>query len=146
KHVWRFPDEGRHDARRIPRSVRSRRHGPHQDHRPHECRFPRSLGFHVSLDPPCRPGVPGRLYAPPPSCDRIRDYGERNMSYLAVFAVLSLLIVVHEAGHLLAARLVGIPIASFSVGLGPKLWSRRWGRVEYVLRALPLCGFVVPAI
>jgi len=68
------------------------------------------------------------------------------MSYLAVFAVLSLLIVVHEAGHLLAARLVGIPIASFSVGLGPKLWSRRWGRVEYVLRALPLGGFVVPAI
>jgi regulator of sigma E protease len=68
------------------------------------------------------------------------------MSYLAVLAVLSLLIVVHEAGHLLAARLVGIPIASFSVGLGPKLWSRRWGRVEYVLRALPLGGFVVPAI
>lgn len=31
------------------------------------------------------------------------------MSYLAVFAVLSLLIVVHEAGHLLAARLVGLP-------------------------------------
>lgn len=68
------------------------------------------------------------------------------MSYLAVFAVLSLLIVVHEAGHLLAARLVGIPIASFSVGLGPRLWSRRWGRVEYVLRALPLGGFVVPAV
>jgi regulator of sigma E protease len=68
------------------------------------------------------------------------------MSYLAVFAVLSLLIVVHEAGHLLAGRLVGIPIASFSVGLGPRLWSRRWGRVEYVLRALPLGGFVVPAV
>lgn len=68
------------------------------------------------------------------------------MSYLAVFAVLSLLIVVHEAGHLLAARLVGIPIHSFSVGFGPRLWSRRWGRVEYVLRALPLGGFVVPAI
>ena len=68
------------------------------------------------------------------------------MSYLAVFAVLSLLIVVHEAGHLLAANLVGLPIDSFSVGLGPRLWSRRWGRVEYVLRALPLGGFVVPAI
>ncbi len=68
------------------------------------------------------------------------------MSYLAVFAVLSLLIVVHEAGHLWAARLVGIPVASFSVGMGPKLWSRRWGGVEYVLRALPLGGFVVPAV
>ncbi len=68
------------------------------------------------------------------------------MSYLAVLVVLSLLIVVHEAGHLLAARLVGIPIASFSVGMGPRLWSRRWGRVEYVLRAFPLGGFVVPAM
>ncbi|HEY2291913.1 MAG TPA: site-2 protease family protein [Thermoanaerobaculia bacterium] len=68
------------------------------------------------------------------------------MSYLAVFGVLSLLIVVHEAGHLLAAKLVGLPIESFSVGLGPKLWARRWGRVEYVLRAFPLGGFVVPAI
>ncbi|HEX5717954.1 MAG TPA: site-2 protease family protein [Thermoanaerobaculia bacterium] len=39
----------------------------------------------------------------------------------------------------------GIPIAGFSVGFGPKLWSRRWGRVEYSLRWFPLGGFVVPA-
>jgi membrane-associated protease RseP (regulator of RpoE activity) len=67
------------------------------------------------------------------------------MSYLGVLVLVSLLIVVHEAGHLLAARWMGIPIAGFSVGFGPKLWSRRWGRVEYSLRWFPLGGFVVPA-
>lgn len=68
------------------------------------------------------------------------------MSYLGMFALLSLLIVIHELGHLIAARLVGIPVAGFSVGFGPKLWARRWGQVEYALRALPLGGFVAPAI
>ena len=68
------------------------------------------------------------------------------MSYLGIFALLSLLIVIHELGHLAAARWTGIPVASFSVGLGPRLWSRRWGQVEYCLRALPLGGFVVPAL
>lgn len=67
------------------------------------------------------------------------------MSYLGVLVLLSLLIVVHEAGHLLAARWMGIPIAGFSVGFGPKLWMRRWGRVEYSLRWFPLGGFVLPA-
>ncbi len=64
------------------------------------------------------------------------------MIYLGVLVLLSLLVVVHELGHLVAARLVGVPIASFSVGFGPKLWKRRYGQVEYSLRAFPLGGFV----
>jgi len=67
------------------------------------------------------------------------------MSYLGVFLLLSLLILIHELGHLVAARLTGIPVAGFSVGLGPKLWTRRWGRTEYSLRLIPLGGFVTPA-
>lgn len=67
------------------------------------------------------------------------------MSYLGVLALLSLLVVIHEAGHLAAARLAGIPVAGFSVGFGPKLWARRWGQVEYSLRLFPLGGFVTPA-
>lgn len=67
------------------------------------------------------------------------------MSYLGVFLLLSFLILIHELGHLLAARLTGIPVAGFSVGMGPKLWTRRWGRVEYSLRLIPLGGFVTPA-
>ncbi len=67
------------------------------------------------------------------------------MSYLGVFLLLSFLILIHELGHLFAAQLTGIPVAGFSVGLGPKLWTRRWGRVEYSLRLIPLGGFVTPA-
>ncbi|MES1242155.1 MAG: site-2 protease family protein [Acidobacteriota bacterium] len=67
------------------------------------------------------------------------------MIYLGVLALLSLLILIHELGHLAAAKWVGIPVDSFSVGFGPKLWKRRYGQVEYSLRALPLGGFVAPA-
>ncbi|HEY0511454.1 MAG TPA: site-2 protease family protein [Thermoanaerobaculia bacterium] len=68
------------------------------------------------------------------------------MSYLGTLLLLSLLVLIHEAGHLLAAKRVGIPVAGFSVGLGPKVWSWWWGWTEYSLRLLPLGGFVVPAV
>lgn len=68
------------------------------------------------------------------------------MIYLGILALLSLLILVHELGHLVAAKLVGIPVADFSVGFGPRLWKRRYKQTEYSLRALPLGGFVVPAV
>jgi len=67
------------------------------------------------------------------------------MSYLGVLVLLGLLIVIHEAGHLAAAQLMGIPVSGFSVGFGPKLWQRHWGRVEVSLRAFPLGGFVTLA-
>ncbi|HVS00568.1 MAG TPA: site-2 protease family protein [Thermoanaerobaculia bacterium] len=68
------------------------------------------------------------------------------MTYLGILFLLSFLILLHEVGHLVAAKLVGIPIADFSVGLGPKLWTRRWKGTDYSLRALPLGGFVLPAM
>ena len=68
------------------------------------------------------------------------------MGYLETLVLLGLLILIHEAGHLAAAKLVGIPVASFSVGFGPKVWSRRWGRTEYALRLFPLGGYVLPAV
>ncbi len=68
------------------------------------------------------------------------------MIYLGVLVLLSLLILIHEAGHLAAARLAGIPVSGFSIGFGPRLWSRRWGATEYSLRALPLGGYVQPAL
>lgn len=68
------------------------------------------------------------------------------MIYLGILVLLGLLILIHELGHLAAARLVGIPVAGFSVGLGPKIWSWRWGWTEYAIRALPLGGYVLPAV
>lgn len=64
------------------------------------------------------------------------------MSVLAAIGVLALLIVVHELGHFLAARLQGIHVNRFSIGFGPILWKYQGPETEYALRAIPLGGFV----
>jgi regulator of sigma E protease len=68
------------------------------------------------------------------------------VSYLLTIFLIGLLIFLHELGHLLAAKAVGIPVARFSIGFGPVLWSRRSGGVEYCLSAIPLGGYVLPQI
>jgi membrane-associated protease RseP (regulator of RpoE activity) len=64
------------------------------------------------------------------------------MSAIAAIAVLAVLIVVHEMGHFLAARLQGIHVNRFSIGFGPILWKYQGKETEYALRAIPLGGFV----
>jgi membrane-associated protease RseP (regulator of RpoE activity) len=64
------------------------------------------------------------------------------MSVLLAIAVLALLIVVHEAGHFVAARAQGIMVARFSIGFGPVLWKYQGEQTEYALRAIPLGGYV----
>ena len=44
-----------------------------------------------------------------------------RMSFLLIAFLLGLLLLIHELGHFLAARWMGIPVARFSIGLGPKL-------------------------
>ena len=62
---------------------------------------------------------------------------------LAYFLVLLLvLIFVHELGHFLAAKLVGVRVETFSLGFPPKAWSRTIGETEYQLAWLPLGGYV----
>src|SRR5688572_25841503 len=68
------------------------------------------------------------------------------MSYLAVIVVLGLLIVVHEFGHLLAAKLCGIPVERFSIGFGPRLTGFKVGETSYWLSAIPIGGYVLPAL
>lgn len=63
-------------------------------------------------------------------------------SALPAIAVLALLIVVHELGHFLVARLQGIYANKFSIGFGPILWKYQGPETEYALRAFPLGGFV----
>ncbi len=65
--------------------------------------------------------------------------------YLAAFAVaLGVLVVVHELGHFLVARQVGVKVLRFSVGFGRPLWRRRFGRdgTEWVIAVFPLGGYV----
>lgn len=63
---------------------------------------------------------------------------------LAFVVVLGTLIVVHELGHYWIARLCGVKVLRFSVGMGKVLWSRRIGpdRTEWALSALPFGGYV----
>ena len=59
----------------------------------------------------------------------------------AILAV-NLLVLVHEAGHLLVARLFHVPGLRFSIGLGPRLFGIKHKGTEYSLAAIPIGGFV----
>jgi regulator of sigma E protease len=67
-----------------------------------------------------------------------------NVIYSIAAAVIGLgvLIVVHEFGHFLFAKLSGVGVLTFSVGFGPKLWVKKIGETEYALSAFPLGGYV----
>ena len=56
--------------------------------------------------------------------------------------VLGVLIFVHELGHFLMARRIGVRVLTFSLGFGPKILSFRRGDTEYCISAIPLGGYV----
>lgn len=60
---------------------------------------------------------------------------------LFIFALL-FVIMVHEAGHFIAAKLLGFKATKFFVGFGPTLWSFRKGETEYGIKLFPAGGFV----
>ncbi|MEW6140107.1 MAG: RIP metalloprotease RseP [Thermodesulfobacteriota bacterium] len=65
------------------------------------------------------------------------------MVYLIAFLVLlGVLIFVHEAGHFLIAKLVGVKVLKFSLGFPPAMIKRKWGETEYILSWVPLGGYV----
>jgi regulator of sigma E protease len=64
------------------------------------------------------------------------------LAILAPILVFGLVIFVHELGHFIAAKTVGVYAPRFSIGFGPSLFRKRWGETEYILAALPLGGYV----
>jgi regulator of sigma E protease len=64
------------------------------------------------------------------------------LAFVAPVLVFGLVIFVHELGHFMAAKLVGVYAPRFSIGFGPALFRRRRGETEYVLAMLPLGGYV----
>ncbi len=62
----------------------------------------------------------------------------------AFILAIGILVLIHESGHFWVAKLMGVKVLKFSIGFGPALLSRRWGkdRTEYVIAALPLGGYV----
>jgi regulator of sigma E protease len=64
------------------------------------------------------------------------------MSWFIVFLGFSLLIVLHEAGHFLAAKATGMRAEKFFLFFGPKLFSVKRGETEYGIASIPLGGYV----
>jgi regulator of sigma E protease len=60
----------------------------------------------------------------------------------AFLFVLGVLVFVHELGHFMAARRLGVRVLTFSLGFGPKLLKFRRGDTEYCISAIPLGGYV----
>ena len=55
---------------------------------------------------------------------------------------LSILVGLHEMGHMVAAKAFGMRVEKFSIGFPPKIWGKKFGETEYSIGALPLGGFV----
>ena len=65
------------------------------------------------------------------------------LTSIAAFTfVLGVLVFVHEMGHFLMARRIGIRVLTFSLGFGPKLLTVRRGDTDYCISAIPLGGYV----
>jgi len=64
------------------------------------------------------------------------------LTLLAFAFVIGVLVFVHELGHFLAARRVGVRVLAFSIGFGPRLLGFTRGGTEYKIAAIPLGGFV----
>jgi regulator of sigma E protease len=64
------------------------------------------------------------------------------LAWVAPLFVFGIVVFVHELGHFLAAKAVGVYTPRFSIGFGRALLRKRWGETEYILAALPLGGYV----
>jgi regulator of sigma E protease len=64
------------------------------------------------------------------------------MQILSGLILLAVLIVFHELGHFLFAKMLGVKVLVFSLGFGPKIFSFKHGDTEYRLSAIPLGGYV----
>ena len=64
------------------------------------------------------------------------------MSIIVAILILNLLIAVHELGHFLAAKVCGVGVDEFSLGMGPKIISKEYKGTIYSVRWILIGGFV----
>lgn len=75
-------------------------------------------------------------------------HGERNVSTYMIltaitfFIILTILVLIHELGHFTVARLIGVRVEEFGLGLPPRIWGKQFGNTQYTLNWLPIGGFV----
>ncbi|WP_296649458.1 RIP metalloprotease RseP [Romboutsia sp. 13368] len=64
------------------------------------------------------------------------------MTIIAAIILFGIIVFIHELGHFLFAKKAGVKIHEFSIGMGPKIYSKQKGETKYSLRLLPLGGYV----
>ena len=64
------------------------------------------------------------------------------INILAVIFVFGILVMIHELGHFLAAKWMGVRVEKFSIGFPPTLYSKKIGETEFSISAIPLGGYV----
>ena len=64
------------------------------------------------------------------------------LSLIYFLIVLGALVIVHEFGHFIVAKKVGVRVEKFSIGFGPKICSVKKGDTEYLVSAIPLGGYI----
>ena len=64
------------------------------------------------------------------------------MTMIYALVLLGILIFVHEFGHFLFAKMLGVKVLKFSLGFGPTIVGKTYGETEYVISAVPLGGYV----
>ena len=67
------------------------------------------------------------------------------LTFILFILLFTVLIMVHEAGHLIAAKKFGVYCYEFSFGMGPLLFSKKFKETQYSIRALPIGGYVAMA-
>ena len=63
------------------------------------------------------------------------------INLLLFILILGVIVFVHEFGHFIWAKICGVYVYEFAIGMGPKLWSKKGKETEYTLRAIPIGGF-----
>lgn len=70
------------------------------------------------------------------------DSGGAVLLYIIIAILMfGILIALHEFGHFAAAKLCGVKVNEFAIGMGPKLFHKKGEETEYTIRALPIGGF-----
>lgn len=64
------------------------------------------------------------------------------MTIIYAIIALGVLIFVHELGHFLVAKKLGVEVEKFSLGFGPKVFGKKIGETEYIISAVPIGGYV----
>ncbi len=68
---------------------------------------------------------------------------QSGLNWVIPFVILiSLTVFVHELGHFLVAKFFGVRVEVFSIGMGKKLWTRKYGETEYAISLFPVGGYV----